>query len=74
MILNTDQAQAIYSAMCALNNVSARIAVNIDQTESINVFERHDGSISVWQKNHGQTHNEETHTSQAAFAAVYGVI
>ena len=71
MILNKTQAEAVFSAMCALNSIGARIAVNIDQAESINVFERPDGSISVWQQNHGQTHNEETHTSQAAFASVY---
>lgn len=75
MILNQSQAEAIYSAMCAMNNVGGRIAVNFDEdkAESINIFEKADGTVSVWQRNYGLTHNDETHTSQAAFATAYGL-
>lgn len=75
MILNQAQAEAVLNAMCALNNVGGRLAANLDEDkpESINVFERADGTVSVWQRNHGVTHNEETHTTQAAFAAAYGL-
>lgn len=75
-ILNHSQAEAVYSAMCALNNVGARIAANMPTRdgESVNVFERENGTVSIWLQNHGVTHSDETHTTQAAFAIAYGLL
>ena len=49
MILNQYQAEAIYSAMCELNNVSGKIKVcfgNI-KTDFINVWENETGDIRI---------------------------
>ena len=45
LILNKSQAEAVYSAMCALNNVGGRINATLNETER--VVERISGSIYV---------------------------
>ena len=68
MILGKEQAQAVYSAMCALNNVGGRIDVTwpdhgrvIEDAKSfVFVFSR-EGVVL------------EKHVSQAAFATAYGL-
>lgn len=69
LILTATQAQAVYSAMCALNNVGARISVEV---ECANALENGDGSISVW-PDWGMSDEQEVYESQAAFAAAYGL-
>lgn len=69
MILTQAQAEAVYSAMCALNNVGARIAASIDGGEN-EVCEMHDGTVVI-HANFGLT--KEQHANQAAFAAAYGL-
>lgn len=68
-ILSKAQAEAVYSAMCALNNVSGRINVEV---EGVNAAENRDGSISVWADS-GMSDDQEVYDSQAAFAAAYGL-
>lgn len=77
-ILNQAQAEAVYSAMCALNNVGARIEhmtmpLRGDGGESVAVVERFDQTIDVWQSCNGQSHSTERHADQSAFATAYGL-
>lgn len=65
MILNKFQAEAIFSAMCALNNVGGALSATI---EGIRVEETHSGAIQVWQP-FGVSNDYEKH----AFATVYGL-
>ncbi|CAB3914372.1 hypothetical protein LMG26841_05168 [Achromobacter dolens] len=71
LILNPAQAQAVYSAMCALNvigdaaKVHARFPVDGGM---LHVVERNDGEIEAWIAGSGEV---ETHDNQAAFAAAY---
>lgn len=67
MILNTDQAQAVYSAMCALNNVGMRMHC---QDKSVMAHEYADGVVHVSSQNWPAI---ETYPSQQAFAEAYGV-
>lgn len=67
-ILNWRQAEAVYSAMCALNNVNGSISVLI---EGIRVEETHSGHIQVWSILDLNT--IETYNSQYEFAFAYGV-
>lgn len=43
-ILNSAQAEAIYSAMCALNNVGMRLSVRVDE---VRVWESESGEVFV---------------------------
>lgn len=69
MILNKSQAEAVYSAMCALNNVSARLDVNLPQGNglAIRVYEGLGGRIFLTTER-GQT---EIYADQSAFATAY---
>lgn len=69
MILTQAQAEAVYSAMVALNNVGGRIAAAIDGGEK-EVCGMRDGAVVV-HANYGLT--EEQHANQAAFATAYGL-
>lgn len=77
MILNQSQAEAVYSAMCALNNVGARatrIAVpGKDGDDDAAVVERPDGAVVVLGILGSIPFDEEIHASQSAFAAAYGL-
>ena len=75
-ILSQSQAEAVYSAMCALNNVGGRIEhmqFPTDAGESVSVVERLDGKVDVWLSRNGQAHESESHANQAAFADAYGI-
>lgn len=79
MILSQAQAEAVYSAMRALNNVGGRIHVSLpDQDRRIIVREFDFGEISVWGAN-GEDEFDmhstiEGHANQSAFAAAYGLL
>lgn len=67
MILNKSQAEAVYSAMCALNNVAGRLDCTVQ--EITNVRESVIGTVYV---KSGKL--LESHTDQNAFAAAYGLL
>lgn len=74
MILNRSQAEAVYSAMCALNNISARMEACVDG--AFHVCEVSDGSIVVHKLPPSFANayvGPEIHVNQAAFAIVYGL-
>lgn len=68
-ILNSSQAQAVYAAMCALNNVGGKIDRIYLQGGQIRVHEDTTGRIFVDSKLDG----EEFYISQVGFAAAYGL-
>lgn len=73
-ILNQSQAEAVYSAMCHLNNVGGQISAQIktrDATVTVADYGTHAGvKISSLCRN-GLEH--EWHDNQAAFATAYGL-
>lgn len=77
-VLNQAQAEAVYSAMVALNNISARAHVRIDLEEGamLHACEYEDGSVQVFigdalgNRTGGSI---EQFDSQYAFAKAYGV-
>lgn len=68
LILNQSQAEAVYSAMCALNNVGGALSATI---EVIRVEETHSGAVQVWTLD--TIDNPERHADQSAFATAYGL-
>ncbi len=76
LILNASQAEAVYSAMCVLNNVSARIDAFF-YAEAIHVREIPDGRIVTHRTASGvpgmSVIAPEVHASQSAFATAYGL-
>ncbi len=66
-ILNQHQARAVADAMCALNNVSARISAELD---GVIVHEDAAGFVRVSVLNSGRN---ETYSSQNRFMAAYEV-
>lgn len=78
MILNKEQAKAVYDAMCALNNVShtyMRTNFCAPNGKRISVVEVDEGiSITLLQGNRAeQIEAEEVYDNQSAFAAAYGL-
>lgn len=75
LILNKSQAEAVYSAMCALNNVSARIKAQFGDvsTDGVNVFEEVDDTVTVVRVRHYDVLEAENYANQAAFATAYGL-
>ncbi len=75
MILNKSQAEAVYSAMCALNNVGGKVKAMFGNvaTDGINVFEDDGGEVVVVRVNHYDVLESERCTSQSAFAIAYGL-
>jgi hypothetical protein len=69
MILNQAQAEAVYTAMCALNNLGSIWLLKIDTPEFFAKEEETSGI--VFRDADG---NRETHANQAAFAKAYGFI
>ena len=69
MILNKAQAEAIYSAMCALNNVSGRISGTIvfPDDMAVTCWSEGDSTVSAVDGNGAS----EYYADQAAFAAAY---
>lgn len=74
MILTQSQAEAVYCAMCALNNINARIDVTIPLGNGlcIKVFETPFNSIRVIQE-YRDKDNTEIYITQNEFAVAYGV-
>ncbi len=71
-ILSTAQAQAVYSAMCALNNISVNFDTmwRADDGESVRITENKYG---VLVRKGGESGVSEHYDDQAAFAAAYGL-
>ncbi len=66
LILNNEQAEAIYSAMCALNNVGGRLCRAL-LNDDIEVSERSNGTIQIFGA------DPEQHANQHAFATAYSL-
>lgn len=66
LILNRAQAEAVYSAMCALNNVAGRVRIYLD--DGVVVSESKEGRVYVM----GEL-GSEVFASQASFATAYGL-
>ena len=76
MILSQAQAEAVYSAMVALNNVSATVDVLLPNGNgtALRVYEALNGSIHVAYESVGvKWVTREKHEDQAAFATAYGL-
>lgn len=75
LILTPAQAQAVYSAMCALNQIGAVIDVDIpddvDRIRSARVLGTFAGDVQVEQL--WDDHKRELYADPAAFAAAYGL-
>lgn len=70
MILNQAQAEAVYSAMVALNNVGATIdKISLPETYYVIDVVSYSDKITIRQG----LRTVETHADQAAFATAYGL-
>jgi hypothetical protein len=75
-ILNKAQADSVYAAMVALNNVYGRITARIPIKQGghkIEVHERLDGSVTVAYSWGGAVRDVERYANQHAFAVTYGL-
>lgn len=76
LILNQAQAEAVYSAMCALNNVGGRICTELQDRygNEIRVLESWDG-VTVTLNTGGIVRERDsiTYADQHAFATAYGL-
>lgn len=71
LILTTAQAQAVYSAMCALNQVGGgQVEAYVDAAFAL-VREHHSGCVRVVSIR--ENDKREEYSDQAAFAAAYGL-
>lgn len=75
LILTTAQAQAVYSAMCALKSVGAKLDTEVPVGSAgsgmiARVYEAHSGAVAVCA---GRSDPVEHYVDQAAFAAAYGL-
>lgn len=73
MILNQAQADAVYSAMCALNNAGSYIRGFVEVSDDINVKVLLSGGIQVWNLAPNAESGFESFSNQAAFATAYGL-
>lgn len=75
MILTQAQAQAVYGAMCALNNVGAKLKASFGDvsTNSLNAFESSDGEINVVRVSRYDVQEAEIYPDQADFARAYSL-
>lgn len=73
MILNQAQAEAVYSALCALNNVGASIRGRIELTGDIEVKVLLSGGVQVWNTAPNAGSGFESFSHPAAFAAAYSL-
>lgn len=71
LILTQTQAEAVYDAMCALNNVGGRLKTVLADTRR--VIEYPGGSIIVSELLRGGWEPCERYATQADFAAAYNV-
>ncbi|OZI20086.1 hypothetical protein CAL26_21260 [Bordetella genomosp. 9] len=65
-ILTQAQAEAVYSAMCALNNVGGMIGATLGEAH---IAEFPSGRIEVWRSADAR----EMYSGQTDFAAAYGL-
>lgn len=74
-ILTQAQAEAVYSAMCALNNVGARVQVFGLDADGLEVRERANGCVVIGYLvgNARRGTVLESHADQSAFATAYGL-
>lgn len=69
MILNKSQAEAIYTAICAMNNVFGTATYSV---EGVTVVAQKDGRVTVDRPfNYGMAIERECYYSQSVFAAAY---
>ena len=77
MILNLTraQAEAVYTAMCALNNVGGLIVATFRDNEGrgIRVRELAGGTVRVTTDTCGHPSEQERHDNQAAFVTAYNL-
>lgn len=79
MILNQSQAEAVYSAMCALNNIGARLSAHgigyDDDGLAISVAQSETGLVSIGTgfAPHAERKVLERHGGKNAFATAYGL-
>lgn len=81
MILTKEQAQAVFDAMCALNNVSANDGLHLSfvgsfgrsAVQRFSVIEQASGLIAVSRGPQPAPYEVEHHINQNAFASAYGV-
>lgn len=73
-VLNKTQAEAVYSAMCALNNVGGKVKAMFGDvsTEGINVFESAGEVHVAWVRTCDVLH-AEIYPDRSAFATAYGL-
>ena len=80
-ILNPSQAEAVYSAMCHLNNVSGKIKVTlprpgwffISDGSFIKVFEDDEGFVKIRSTLNHSLVADEFYDNQSAFATAYNL-
>ena len=70
MILNQAQAEAVYSAMCALNNVSAKVKVNLPIGGGLGIRVNENLGV-IYITGEGWCSGRETYSNQAEFATAY---
>lgn len=77
LILTKPQAEAVYSAMCALNNAGGKVDVTFGTPDDgINVYQykwRASGKVYVYRMSRGAVMGDECYADQSAFAAAYGL-
>ena len=76
LILNQSQAEAVYNAMCALNNVGAALEclLPLGGGKAVRVYEALNASVHVATEAGGRAwQSVERHESQSAFATAYGL-
>lgn len=73
LILNQAQAEAVYSAMCALNNVGGKLSrIDLGQQRRDPQLRVTEGGAVIIER--GMPHcDREAHANQSAFAAAYGL-
>ena len=76
MLLNDSQAQAVYSAMVALNNINARLDAHIEQTRNVvlRVNQNWLGAVVVTYSYGGTVRESEIHADQNAFMNAYAMV
>jgi hypothetical protein len=76
-ILSSAQANAVYRAMCELNDVSAKLDATFGNPDNgIRIYESKwggSGLIYVHEMSHGVVVQDENYLSQDTFSAAYGL-
>lgn len=77
MILNQAQAEAVYSAMCALNNVGGRLSTQlpppVGSNTWIHIEDHFEGFGVLIRHGMGTAGKRESYDNQSAFATAYGL-